>query len=437
MASVNVLAQTKAFTHEGAKTTPCNAVETLKRTVMSCLLWEKQHYESGESTADRIARLVPQVDANECYSIAVDARTKSKLRHVPLLIARVMAKTPGHKALVANLLAEIIQRPDELTEFVSIYWKEGRAPLSAQVKKGLARAFKKFGSYSLAKYQRNTAVKLRDVMFLSHPKPDNAEQKAMWDKLVAGTLETPDTWEVELSKNGNSKEAWVRLLNENKLGGMALLRNLRNMQEKGVDKSSIRDAISKAKTGRVLPFRFLAAARYAPDLEPELEQAMYRCIADKEKISGRTAIMVDVSGSMTWPLSAKSEMVREDAANGLAILARELCEDIEVFSFSNGVAKVAPRRGFALRDAIHNSQAHGGTYLGKAIDIVQANTTFDRIIVLTDEQSADRVKAPNGKGYIINVSSYENGIGYGAWTHINGWSEAVLDFILESERNVD
>ena len=40
---------------------------------------------------------------------------------------------------------------------------------------------------------------------------------------------------------------------------------------------------------------------------------------------------------------------------------------------------------------------------------------------------------PASKGYIINVGSYENGVGYGAWTHINGWSERVLDFVREIE----
>jgi hypothetical protein len=33
---------------------------------------------------------------------------------------------------------------DELSEFVAIYWKDGRVPLSGQVKKGLAAAFPKF-----------------------------------------------------------------------------------------------------------------------------------------------------------------------------------------------------------------------------------------------------------------------------------------------------
>lgn len=38
------------------------------------------------------------------------------------------------------------------------------------------------------------------------------------------------------------------------------------------------------------------------------------------------------------------------------------------------------------------------------------------------------------RGYIINVASNKNGVGYGAWIHIDGWSEAVIDYIREYEK---
>ena len=34
---------------------------------------------------------------------------------------------------------------------------------------------------------------------------------------------------------------------------------------------------------------------------------------------------------------------------------------------------------------------------------------------------------------MINVASSRNGVGYGAWTHIDGRSEAVVDYIVELE----
>ena len=75
--------------------------------------------------AERIAKLVPAVDPEACAAIAVEAREAMKLRHAPLLVVREMARHPTHRGLVADTLARIIQRPDELTEFLAIYWADG------------------------------------------------------------------------------------------------------------------------------------------------------------------------------------------------------------------------------------------------------------------------------------------------------------------------
>ena len=140
---------------------------------------------------------------------------------------------------------------------------------------------------------------------------------------------------------------------------------------------------------------------------------------------------------MTAPLSKRSEMQRTDAAYGLAVLVREIAERAAVYSFSDRVVEVPARRGFALRDAIDASQKHSGTLLGNAVESLNKNERYDRLIVITDEQAHDTVRAPKGKGYVINVASYKNGVGYGKWTHIDGWSEAVIAYIraLESPGN--
>ena len=65
-------------------------------------------------------------------------------------------------------------------------------------------------------------------------------------------------------------------------------------------------------------------------------------------------------------LSRRSEMLRTDAADGLAILLREICEKALTFTFSDNLFEVPPRRGFALRDALDASQPHSATYLGRA-----------------------------------------------------------------------
>lgn len=421
-------------THEGAAARHISSELQLRRSVLACLLWESQFYEDGVEIAGRIAELVPKVAVEKVAALAVEAREQMKLRHASLLLVREMARQKTHRAPVSETLARVIQRADELAEFVAIYWKDGRVPLSGQVKKGLAAAFPKFDEYQLAKYDRGGPIKLRDVLFLCHAKPRDEDQAAVWKRLIWGRLTTPDTWEVALSSGANKGEAWERLLREQKLGALALLRNLRNMHEAGVDESLVLNALREMSAARVLPFRFLAAARYAPQWEEALQQAMLKSVAVSEKLSGKTIVLVDVSGSMTAPLSRRSEMQRTDAAYGLAVLLREIGGKVAVFSFSDNLVEVPARRGFALRDAIDVSQRHNGTYLGKAVEELNRKEKYDRLIVITDEQAHDRVPAPQGAGYVINVASYKNGVGYGPWIHIDGWSEAVVEYVRELEK---
>jgi hypothetical protein len=433
-------------THEGAPAKVITPEQALRRSVLSCMLWEGEFYEDGVQIAGRIHELVPQVDAEKVAALAVEARERMKLRHAPLLLVREMARHATHRGLVAETLSRVIQRADELSEFVAIYWVGGRQPLSAQVKKGLAAAFGKFDEYALAKYDRAGAVRLRDVLFLSHARPVDEAQAALWKRLAENELATPDTWEVALSAAGRGEgpegrasakhEVWERLLTERKLGALALLRNLRNLHTARVSDELVVAALAALKTDRVLPFRFLAAARSAPQWEEALEAGMFRSLEGRTaRIAGHTVLLVDVSGSMESSISSRSEMRRSDAGYGLAILLREIAEKVTIYTFSEAAKRVASRRGMALRDALDQSQPHGGTYLGKALEQVEADCRegYDRLVVITDEQSHDRVPAPKGKGYVINVASNQNGVGYGQWTHIDGWSEAVVEYIAELE----
>lgn len=454
------------YTHEGAVAKHVNPTAELQRSVMACMLWEDTFYEDGESIADRIKSLVPLVPAKDVSLIAFRARGEQKLRHVPLLLAREMARYESHKYLVADTLAAVIQRPDELTEFLAIYWKDGKQPLSAQVKKGLGRAFQKFNEYSLAKYNRDEAIKLRDVLFLCHATPKDLEQADTWRKLIGGfcsfcnlpidkcqnfkgrrvkhecieaKLMVPDTWETELSagKGEHKLFSWVRLLKENKLGALALLRNLRNMTNEGVPEDLIREALRNADPSRVLPFRYISAAKYAPQFEPELEDMMFRSINPDMKLKGKTCLLIDGSGSMFGAtVSAKSEIDRFEAACGLAMITREVCETVDILVFSERGYTVPPRRGFALRDAVRSKAERRGTMTDQAIRGANARG-YDRLILITDEQSHTAYPDPlsGTKAYCINVATYKNGIGYGRWTHIDGWSEAVLSYIaaVESE----
>lgn len=420
-------------THEGAPAQRVSAWEELQRAVATCLLWEPTFYERGEDIAKRISELVGRVDAKKVAALATDARERLHLRHVPLFLCVELARRGG---LTKATLNSVLQRPDELAEFLAMYWRDGKCPISKQAKAGLAMAFGKFDAYQFGKWNRDGKVKLRDVMFMCHPKPGSKECEVLYKQIADNTLPTPDTWEVSLSKGKGKKETFERLLSEKKLGGMALLMNLRNMDKAQVDEKLVRERLRKG-VKRALPFRFLTAAKHAPTFEPELDEGMLASMQRMPKLKGSTGIVVDVSGSMSWStVSRKGETTSMDAACGLAILVRELCEDtVKVASFSNHFVEIPARHGMALRDAIVKSQLHGGTYLGRAVETAKS-WGVERMLVLTDEQSHDRVGCgPAPKSYMINIRQYKPAVGYGnGWTHINGWSEHVLDYIVEHER---
>lgn len=313
--------------------------------------------------------------------------------------------------------------------------------------------------------RKNKEIKLADVLALVHAKPKDKETGLLFAKLankdhlpkktkfaqfpVANTypalakdftgLQVPDTWEVALSGGADKKKTFERLIAENKLGGLAMLRNLRNMQEAGVTDAVIKQGLTQMNTERVLPFRFISAARYAPKFESHLETAMFKCLIGHSKLPGKTVLLCDVSGSMDAPVSRKSDLQRVDAGAALAMLLREVCEDVVVYTFSNQEVLVPARRGFALAEGIKKSQSHQGTYLGKsAQNVAIKEKDADRIIVITDEQSHDSVGNPfqkiGAKAYMLNVASEQNGVGYkNGWNHVDGWSEAVIDYIVAEE----
>ena len=437
------------FTHEGGRAVRITSEQQLRRSVLSCLLFEREFYEDGQAIADRIVATAKLVSPAKVAALAREARGQFNLRHVPLLLLSVLAET-AQGSLVSDAIADVCQRADEPGELLAIHAKRLGKPIKQAMthamRKGIGRALSRFDEYQLGKYNRDAQVKLRDVLFLSHAKPANDDQADLWRRLALKRLATPDTWEVELSAGVDKRETFERLIREGKLGYLALLRNLRSMMSAGCDPGLVRDAIVARKGAhRILPFRYVAAARACPQMEPAIDQALSKAISEMAPLSGRTVVLVDVSASMDEKLSAKSDLTRMDAA---AALASVIHGDLRVFTFSAGgimrwgdrqtkpvLVEVPPRRGMAGIDAVIKSQEHGGTLLGKAI--AEANAIpHDRLIVITDEQSSDPVPASMAeRAYMINVASARNGVGYGPWVHIDGFSEAVLRFIVEHERD--
>lgn len=492
-------------TYENAPARALTPEQTLERSVMACMLWENQFYESGQNIADRIQELALAVSPVFVAELAYRTRHEANLRHAPLLLLRALARTgTGVPNLVQDAIANTIARADEVAEFLALYWatNDGKKTLSAQVKKGLARAIAKFDEYQLAKWNKDAPVKLRDALRLVRPAPKNEKQSAVFKSVVEKTLRNTKTWEARQSKAGTKvsqmakeldltvsqteklrqktkQETWEDQLRKNEVGYDALLKNLRNMLEAEVNPQLVAAAlVARRGAHRVLPFRFVAAynavkamgaygrvSASAAVILSALDQALQGVIAELPQLYGKTAILVDVSASMDDKLSEKSDLRRFDAAAALAAL---FPGKREIFSFSNQIVPVSGANGLAGIEKVIGSQQHSGTDLGGAVDFINRRIAaghFDRVIVLTDEQSRTAIAPPACKmGYLINLASYEASVGeklpvrqsdaprkrgrygelephsvdfgrHGEWNRITGFSENVFRYIDAAERS--
>lgn len=427
--------------HEpGAKQTFSPSFE-LDRLVSACLLGEDQFYVDGVSIEARIRELAAKVEPSVLADIAVRARKELGLRHTPLLLLVVMAER-GFTVSLRTAARDILRTPKDAMDLLALWWKGGKRKVPHAFMRAFRDGFERWTDYQVAKYATlsNVGVRLRDIARLSHPNP--GERQDLFRALVKDDLRAPDTWEAALSRPGADKRAeWERLLSEGKLGALALVRNLRNMEQVGVEPALVREALSKTRASDVWPWQALAAAREAPAYTHDLDALMIRSAGAMPRIPGKTGILVDVSGSMDDRLSAKGTMKRMDAAAGLAVVLREACETAVIGSFSNLLVRLDDPlpRGATLANAIVGSQPHSGTQLVFAVESMVATTPdLDRLIVVTDEQAngygsfAGTLSMP--KSYVINLASYQRGVAWnGPVTRINGWSGAVVRWIALEE----
>ena len=268
--------------YEGALAWRMSPEWELYTTAVTTMGVEDKFYEGGEDHIRRIADLVRKVEPEFVAQLAVYIREQMNLRSVPLLLLIELDSCHQGDSLVSQAVSRTIQRADEIAELLMCYqWRTGKANLSGlsnQLRDGLAEAFNKFDEYQFAKYNRkNRKVTLRDALILVHPKPKDERQADIFRKIKSDTLETPVTWETELSavgqrhyeseeeKDNAKRDVWRKLVQSHRLGYMATLRNLRNMLLLGMDDETMQmvcdfianpEAVRKSKQ---LPFRFLSA----------------------------------------------------------------------------------------------------------------------------------------------------------------------------------
>lgn len=428
-------------------------IQTLRRITLANLLWEDCAYVDGKSLAQEIVRLVPLCNPKDVANLALECRLVQKLRHTPLFLVSEMCKYDATRVYVGEILPKIITRADMITDFLAIYWKDGKRPLANQAKRGLAASFHNFDAYQFAKYDRDAKIKLRDVMFLCHPKATDAQEEELFRMIAERSLPIPDTWEVALSAGADKKETWTRLINTRKIGGMAFLRNLRNMKDAHVEFDTIIKGLNELKGTMLLPLDYLKAARMAPEFESYIEAKMMDSYAHLPKLPGKTLFIVDVSGSMGDTTSSGTNFMRLDQACAMAMLAANQCESYKLVatagcdrtSVGSHLEIEYPKKGFGLAKQImetRDSVGLGGIFTRQVLEWSKKrfkDTDFDRIIIFSDSQDCDRIdKVPHPfakHNYICDVSSHAKGVNYrGCWTaEISGWSEHFITYIAALE----
>ena len=420
------------------------ALLELHRYAATCMLLENTFYESGGDIANRMAALVKECRPDDLVALIDHVRNALNVRHAAVFLAAEMCLV--HKGRQSgDAVYAAVQRPDDATMLLSVLFlsndRTGRHArlrmLPHQAQRGLQRALHRWDEYQLGKYaSRKGAFSLKDVLRLARPRPKRrfAKEVHRFDKLFNDTLPIPNTWETRLSSGEDKRAVWEDLLRTNALGGLALLRNLRNMDQAGVDRKLVARAVAQSKFNRVLPFRFIEAAKHAPWLERELEESMLRALGtlrEEVPLPGKTVLLVDVSISMNDRLSRKSDVSRREAAATMAMLFAEVCEELQVFAFHNDVTELPTRKGIGMVDAVMNA-ASGATDIPKAVD--KANSCrADRIVCLTDEQSTRMRRVPQPKaavgGYMLNLAPYSKSVAFGEWMSISGFSEYLVHAI--------
>ena len=304
---------------------------------------------------------------------------------------------------------------------------------------------------------------MRDLVCICRPDPKTEAQSQAFKKLLEGRLESPETWEVELSKYGNTKETWESLIHGGKVGYMALLRNLRNILsakpanlDKVLEKLADPDAVRKSKQ---LPFRFLSAYKVVQDIASSrvlgaLEKACAASVENMERLPGLTVIAVDMSGSMGSPVSEKSTVRCYEIGALLGMIANRICDDSIFYTFNNVATKQPVSASAPLLYSASQLRCRGGTNMAAPFEhMMRDGVKADRVIVISDNEcNVDRYLW-GSRTVQEEADEYRRRIGCDCWVHaidlqgygtqqfagpktniIAGWSEKVFDFIRMAEQ---
>lgn len=451
--------------------------------VASCLVGEDKFYTPGNRADGELIDLIHKVaetDPEYILKLAYFTRTHLYLRSVPMLL---LAEFANSKAVgipdSRKWVTSTIQRVDEMTELLAYQFgrnkqtgrKKSKVPML--LKEGIRKAFDKFDEYQLSKYLAlDKSVKLRDAIFLTHPKPTEGYRQGIYDQIVNNKLTPPDDKKTISNKGATTKKQWEEILPT--MGYMALLRNLSYMVTSGVNADLIVARLTNPESVRrskQFPFRFWTASREVLNypsndifarqkIGKALLKAMEISISNLPRLKGNTVIIADVSGSMTMKnLSKHSSVNLKDVATLFASLTSRMCDNAAVILFADQAKVYLPSNDILEFKAKLDIQHLGGSTEGwKAFKLLNDNKiAVDRIILFSDEQLYDsrhtvsgmfgnhrehsvagefqkyqRDVNPNVKMYSVDLAGYgtvQFPRGAKNVVTLAGWSDKILQFI--------
>jgi hypothetical protein len=485
----------KAVTnYEGAKAFKMDVRTDLYSAVVTTSLSDK-FYESADNRVDRIRALIAKNDPAFVAQLAIYTRSKMYMRSMPLVLAVELAKIPSTNGVVRKAVKGVVQRADEITELLAYYQVANQRTgtkklnkLSKQIQHGLSDAFNRFDEYQFAKYNRAAEIKLKDALFLVHPKAANEIQQGIFDKIAKDILEIPYTWETTLSALGQKKFAnelekqnafrttWEQLIFSKKLGYMALLRNLRNILEAGVSVEAIDHVCATLSNGHAvaqakqLPFRFLAAYRevkvlqseFVPKVLDALELAVEHSAINIRGFKSNTSVVIacDVSGSMQKSISAKSKIMNYDIGLMLGMLLQSRCERVQagIFGDTWKIIHASRRNILANVQEFYEREGEVGYATNGYLvlkDLINRGQVVDKIMLFTDCQLWNsnvvdpvlqhsitslwmqyKKLAPAARLYLFDLAGYGNtpiDIRNDDVYLIAGWSDKIFDVLKALE----
>ena len=467
MAKFNTTTTIKTENKSGHAAYKMRDKEKLVTQVLCSFFNEKKFYGDNTEDMKKTIQSVIKKDPQFVANLAVFARREFNMRSVAHVLTAYLAHEVEGKPHIRKTVKAVSLRGDDVTEIMAAYLSMFGKPIPNGLKKGISDVLQGLDEYALAKYKGDgKAVKMRDLLCLCRPTPLNAEQSAMWKRLLEDKLETPYTWETELSAKGNTAKTWEELIDSEKVGYMATLRNLRNILNanpsnvnKALDYIQNPAAVRKSKQ---LPFRYLAAykevyKKCGSKVLDALENAVEISCENLPKLPGTTVIAVDRSGSMRDPVSDKSETKCFEIAMLLGLIANKICENSYFYVFNNTIEKYAVSHRNGILETAVRASCGGGTAMGLPFEkMISDHIHADRVIILSDNECNN---SGNGWGYYRNepvqvlADKYRRTTGEDIWVHaidlqgygtqqfhgaktnvIAGWSEKVFEFIKLAEQ---